>query len=148
MGRNKSTTYGYWRSRGDGKETSFPSMDLLAMPFSFTMGSAQVSLGKLPKGAMPIMTVNHPVVIAGSPQYDIGTSTASHAVARGVLANGQAATVFVDPTYAVATAGGAPTYPLSDQTEIFGRGSIATKGAILPGTAKGVVLYVMSDDIF
>ncbi len=148
MGRNKSTTYGYWRSRGDGLPDSFPALSLLAMPFSFTMGTAQVSIGKLPVGAMPMMTVNHPTAIDGGPQYDIGTSTASHGVARGILANGQSATAFVNPTYPVATAGGAPTYPLTSQTEIFGRGSDATGGAIIAGTAKGAVLFVMSDDIF
>lgn len=140
MGQGKSTTYGYWRQRGDGKEDSFPAVSMLALPFSFTMSSSSVSLGKLPKGAFVAGVVNIPNDVAGAPQYDIGTSTASHGVHQSMLAE-------TDVGLKTATGGGTVLRSeLSAQTEIFGRGSDATGGAIISGTAQGAVLYWMNDD--
>lgn len=132
----KSTTTGYWRQRGDNNADSFAAVSALVLKASFDPTSAsQVSLGKLPSGAIPIGVTSLGGATGGTnPTVDVGTSGDDDGLANELDA---------DTLGAMTATGALLGAALSTQTEIFGKvGASAATG----GTTTVLVHYIMSDN--
>lgn len=120
-----STITGYWRQRGDGKATSFPALDLLVMPFEFTSSAkTSVSLGNLPKGAIPVgsQSWGGTATGGGAIAMHLGYSTASNGIANALPI------LTFSTIVANADANSELGNVLTAQTEVFGRATTATGG--------------------